>query len=276
MIRHVRPKLSCTKCDCIVQAEAPSRPIERGMAGPGLLAHVLVSKYCDHLLLYRQSEIYARQDVELERSTMADWVGGTSKLLDPLLGALRRYLMVAGKLHADDTPVPVLAPGQGKTKTERLWTYVRDDRPAGDQAAPAVWFAYSPERKGEHPERHLEKFRGTLQADAYAGFNQLYEDGRIKHAACWAHVRRPFYDLEQAHSSPVAREALQRIDALYRRWTHRDRQQPRRTLVARRRPESEELLVFRIQAENVPRRSTAWSVQRNSTDSIPKLICARC
>jgi transposase len=215
VIRHVRPKLSCTKCDCIVQAEAPSRPIERGMAGPGLLAHVLVSKYCDHLPLYRQSEIYARQDVELERSTMADWVGGTSKLLDPLVGALRRYVMVAGKLHADDTPVPVLAPGQGKTKTGRLWTYVRDDRPAGDQAAPAVWFAYSPDRKGEHPERHLEKFRGTLQADAYAGFNQLYEDGRIEHAACWAHVRRHFYDLEQAHSSPVAREALQRIGALY-------------------------------------------------------------
>jgi transposase len=109
----------------------------------------------------------------------------------------------------------VLAPGQGKTKTGRLWTYVRDDRPAGATAAPAVWFAYSPDRKGEHPERHLKKFRGTLQADAYAGFNQLYEDGRIVQAACWAHVRRHFYDLEQAHSSPVAREALQRIGALY-------------------------------------------------------------
>ena len=191
-----------------MQAEAPSRPIERGLAGPGLLAHVLVSKYCDHLPLYRQSEIYARQGVELERSTLADWVGGSSRLLEPLVEALRRYVMAAGKLHADDTPVPVLAPGQGKTKTGRLWTYVRDDRPAGDTAAPAVWFAYSPDRKGEHPEQHLEKFRGTLQADAYAGFNQLYEDGRIEQAACWAHVRRKFYDLEQAHASPVAREAL--------------------------------------------------------------------
>ncbi len=215
VIRHVRTKLSCTECDCIVQAEAPSRPIARGMAGPGLLAHVLVSKYCDHLPLYRQSEMYARQDVELERSTLADWVGGASQLLSPLVHALSRYVMAASKLHADDTPVPVLAPGNGKTKTGRLWTYVRDDRPASDAAAPAVWFAYSPDRKGEHPERHLEKFRGTLQADAYAGFNQLYENGRIEQAACWAHVRRKFYDLEQAHASPVAREALVRIGALY-------------------------------------------------------------
>ncbi len=215
VIRHVRPKLSCTRCDCIVQAEAPSRPIERGLAGPGLLAHVLVSKYCDHQPLYRQSEIYARQGVELERSTMADWVGASSRLLEPLVDYLRRYVTAAGKLHADDTPVPVLAPGQGKTKTGRLWTYVRDDRPAADTAAPAVWFVYSPDRKGEHPAQHLKKFRGTLQADAYAGFNQLYEDGRIEPAACWAHVRRHFYDLEQAHSSPVAREALQRIGALY-------------------------------------------------------------
>jgi len=215
VIRHVRTKLSCTKCDCIVQAEAPSRPIARGLAGPGLLAHVLVSKYCDHQPLYRQSEIYARQDVELERSTLADWVGGSARLVQPLVEALRRYVTAADKLHADDTPVPVLAPGQGKTKTGRLWTYVRDDRPAGDTASPAVWFAYSPDRKGEHPAQHLETFRGTLQADAYAGFNQLYENGRIEQAACWAHVRRKFYDLEQAHSSPVAREALQRIGALY-------------------------------------------------------------
>ena len=215
VIRHVRTKLNCTRCDCIVQAEAPRRPIERGRAGPGLLAHVLVSKYADHLPLYRQSEIYARQGVALERSTLADWVGGCSRLLEPLVEALRRYAMVAGKLHADDTPVPGLAPGQGKTKTGRLWTYVRDDRPAGDGSAPAVWFTYSPDRKGEHPERHLKKFRGILQADAYAGFHQLYPDGRIQQASCWAHVRRHFYDLEQAHASPVAREALARIGALY-------------------------------------------------------------
>lgn len=215
VVRHVRPKLSCTKCDHIVQAPAPSRPIERGIAGPGLLAHVLVSKYADHLPLYRQSEIYARQGIELERSTMADWVGGTSQLLEPLVDVLRRYVTASGKLHADDIPVPVLAPGNGKTKTGRLWTYVRDDRPAGDTTAPAVWFAYSPDRKGEHPERHLREFHGTLQADAYAGFNALYETGRIQEAACWAHVRRKFYDLQEAHASLVASEALERIAALY-------------------------------------------------------------
>ena len=215
VIRHVRPKLSCTKCDAIVQAEAPSRPIARGLAGPGLLAHVLVSKYADHLPLYRQTEIYAREGVDLGRSTLADWVGSTSELLKPLNEALRRYVMSAGKLHADDTPVPVLAPGQGKTKQGRLWTYVRDDRPAGDEAAPAVWFAYSPDRRGEHPHRHLADFNGTLQADGYAGFNRLYDTGRIHEAACWAHVRRKFFDLHEAHASPTTTEALERIGSLY-------------------------------------------------------------
>lgn len=215
VIRQVRPKLACGRCDKIVQAEAPSRPIARGMAGPGLLAHVLVSKYCDHLPLYRQEEIYAREGVELERATLADWVGGASGLLAPLVEALRRHVMGAEKVHADDTPVPVLAPGNGKTKIGRLWTYVPDDRPAGDTTPPAVWFAYSPDRKGEHPGQHLREFGGVLQADAYAGFNHLYENGRIQEAACWAHVRRKFYDLQVAHKSPVAQEALERITALY-------------------------------------------------------------
>ena len=215
VVRHVRPKLSCSGCAHIVQAPAPSRPIERGLVGAGLLAHVLVSKYADHLPLYRQSEIYARSGVELERSTLADWVGGASRLLAPLVAALQRYALSTGKVHADDTPVPVLAPGQGQTKTGRLWTYVRDDRPAGNTAAPAVWFAYSPDRKGEHPQRHLETFRGTLQADAYAGFNQLYQGDRIQEAACWAHVRRKLYDLQQAHASPLATEAVKRIGTLY-------------------------------------------------------------
>ncbi len=215
VIRHVRPKLSCTGCDCIVQAPAASRPIARGLAGPGLLAHVLISKYCDHQPLYRQSEIYARAGMELERSTLADWVGGTSYLLEPLVEALRRHVMAAGKLHADDTPVPVLAPGQGKTKTGRLWTYVRDDRPANDPSPPAVWFAYSPDQKGEHPKQHLQNFSGILQVDAYAGFHHLYDDGRIQEAACWAHLRRKFYDIHLAHASPIAAEALERIAALY-------------------------------------------------------------
>jgi transposase len=215
VIRQVRPKFACAHCDKIVQAEAPSRPIARGLAGPGLLAHVLVSKYCDHLPLYRQEEIYAREGVELERATLADWVGGASRLLAPLAEALRRHVLSATKLHGDDTPVPVLAPGLGKTKTGRLWTYVRDDRPAGDATPPAVWFAYSPDRKGEHPQGHLRSFAGTLQADGYAGFGPVYATGRIREAACWAHVRRKFFDLQAAHQSPVAQEALERIAALY-------------------------------------------------------------
>lgn len=153
VVRHVRPKLVCSRCDRIVQSEAPSRPIARGLAGPGLLAHVLVAKYADHLPLYRQSEIYAREGVALERSTLADWVGSTSALLQPLVAALARETLQAAKLHADDTPVPVLAPGHGRTRTGRLWVYVRDDRAAGDSAPPSVLFHYSADRKGGAPAR---------------------------------------------------------------------------------------------------------------------------
>jgi transposase len=216
VMRTVRPKLSCKRCDRIVQEPAPHRPIARGMAGPDLLAHVVVSKYADHLPLYRQCEMYERQGVELDRSTLADWVGGVSRSVEPVVEAIRDHVLQATKLHADDIPVPVLAPGNGKTKTGRLWTYVRDDRPCGSQEAPAVWFAYSPDRKAEHPEKHLDRFRGTLQADAFPGFNRLYERGGITEAACWAHVRRKFYDLFEAHASPIAKEALERIAALYR------------------------------------------------------------
>ena len=215
VIRHVRPKLACAACDRIVQAAAPERPIARGAAGPGLLAHVLVAKYGDHLPLYRQSDIYAREGVDLERSTLAGWVGQCSALLRPLVSALNSYVLSGAKVHADDTPVPVLAPGEGKTKTGRLWTYVRDDRPAGNEDPPAVWFAYSPNRRGEHPQTHLKSFKGILQADAYGGFDALYADGTIQEAACWAHVRRKFFDLHAAHASPVAAEALKRIGALY-------------------------------------------------------------
>jgi transposase len=170
VIRHVRPKFACAGCERVVEAPAPARPIERGLPGPALLAHVLVSKYGDHSPLYRQSEIYAREGVDLDRSTLAGWVGPARELLAPLVDEIRKHVMAAAKIHADDTPVPVLAPGNGKTKTGRLWTYVRDDRPAGYPTAPAVWFAYSEDRKGEHPRRHLKDFRGALQADAYAGF----------------------------------------------------------------------------------------------------------
>jgi transposase len=187
VIRHVRPKFSCRSCERVVEAAAPTRPIERGLAGAGLLAHVLVAKYCDHQPLYRQSEIYAREGVELDRSTLAGWVGAASQLVAPLVEALRRHVLSGSKIHADDTPVPVLAPGMGKTKTGRLWTYVRDDRPSGETTPPAVWFAYSPDRKGEHPRQHLQEYHGVLQADGYAGFHHLYDTGNIVEAACWAH-----------------------------------------------------------------------------------------
>ena len=215
VIRHVRVKMACTKCDVIVEAPAPSRPIERGLAGPNLLAHVLVSKYAVHLPLYRQSEIFAREGIDLDRSTLADWVGAASHLLAPLIDQIRKHVLAADKIHADDTPVPVLAPGMGKTKTARLWTYVRDDRPAGLDMPPAVWFAYTEDRKGEHPRQHLSSFTGILQADGYAGFHHLYEGGRIVEAACWAHVRRKFYDIQVANGSAIAAEAIQRIGALY-------------------------------------------------------------
>ena len=215
VIRHIRPKFACDACDRIVQAAAPTRPIARGLAGAGLLAHVLVSKYCDHLPLYRQSEIYAREGVELERSTLADWVGESAALLAPLVERIGTHVFSGSKVHGDDTPVPVLAPGLGRTKTGRLWTYVRDDRPAGSQVSPAVLFRYTPDRRGEHPKEHLKNFRGTLQADAYAGFQHLYGTGRINEAACWAHVRRKFFDLLEATQSTIAQEAIERIRALY-------------------------------------------------------------
>ncbi|MBF8179808.1 IS66 family transposase [Herminiimonas contaminans] len=215
VIRTVRPKMACSHCDTIVQATAPSRPIARGLAGPGLLAQVLVAKYCDHQPLYRQSAIYARHGVTLSRSTLADWVAGSSQLLRPLVQALHRYVMSGSKVHADDTPVPVLAPGRGKTRTGRLWTYVRDDRTAASDQPAAVWFGYSPDRKGEHPQKHLKNFQGIVQADGYAGFNALYESGKIVEAACWAHVRRKFYDIAEQQSSPEALQAIGRIAELY-------------------------------------------------------------
>jgi len=215
VIRHVRPKLSCRVCETIVQAPMPSLPIERGRPGPGLLAHVLVAKYADHLPLYRQSGIYAREGVDIERSTLADWVGRSAALLDPLVAALRKEVLASDMLHGDDTPVPVLAPGRGSTKTGRLWAYVRDERPHGGQRPPAAVYFYSPDRKGEHPQAHLKSFKGVLHADGYAGFNAIFEKANVIEAACWAHVRRKFFDVHAANGSPIANEALDRIGALY-------------------------------------------------------------
>ena len=190
-------------------------------AGPGLVAHVLVAKYCDHLPLYRQSDIYAREGVDLSRSTMADWIGKASALLEPLVGKLKEHVFAGHRLHGDDTPVPVLEPGKGRTKTGRLWTYVRDGRPFGDLTPPVACYFYSPDRKGQHPKQYLATFSGVLHADGYAGFRDLYEPARpsepatILEAACWAHVRRKFFDLTSSNPAPIAEETLRRIGELY-------------------------------------------------------------
>jgi transposase len=220
VIRHVRPKYACTACDAITQAPAPAMPTPRGRATSATLAHLLVSKYCDHLPLYRQSEIYAREGLEIDRSTLGDWVGQAAWLLDPVVAAIRKHVFAAEKIHGDDTTVPVLTPGLGRTATGRLWVYVRDDRLFAGAAAPAAAYFYSPDRGAEHPTAHMVSFTGFLQADGYAGFEGLYNPARTKpgpivEVACWAHCRRKFYDVWEATKSPVAKEALDRIAAVY-------------------------------------------------------------
>src|SRR5205085_6424830 len=222
VIRHLREKLSCRACDTVVAAPAPDHAIARGRAGAGLLAHIVVSKYDDHLPLYRQAEIFARGGVSLETSTLSGWIGATAAALQPLVDALATDVLAGDTLHVDDTPVPVLAPGTGKTKTGRLWTYVRDERPFAGSRPPAALFFYSPDRKDEHPRAHLKDFRGVIHADGGAcpragrrpdpgaGFNELFIGGRIVEAGCWAHVRRKFFDVHAATGSPIAKEALDR------------------------------------------------------------------
>jgi transposase len=221
VIRHIRPKLSCRACESIVQPPMPSLPIERGLPGPGLVAHVLVSKFCDHTPLHRQTGIYAREGVELDRATLADWVGAAVFLLAPLADAIGRHVRAGAALHADDTPVPVLSPGLGRTKTGRLWILVRDERPWGSPSPPAAFYRYSADRKGVHAEALLASCRGFLHADGYAGFDKLYApktpagDPALIEVACWSHARRKFYDVHQATASPIAFEALQQIAALF-------------------------------------------------------------
>jgi len=217
VIQHVREKFSCRVCEAIAQPPAPSHPIARGRAGAGLLAQILVSKYADHLPLHRQSGIYARGGIDLDVSTLADWVGAATATLMPLIDAVHAHAFAAVRLHADDTTVPVLA--KGKTRTGRLWTYVRDDRPFAGPDPPAAAFFYSADRSGAHPERHLAGWAGLMQADAYAGFGRLYEPGRrpgpIIEAACWSHARRKLYELAQIKKAPIAVEAVKRIDVLF-------------------------------------------------------------
>ncbi|MBV9018640.1 MAG: IS66 family transposase, partial [Alphaproteobacteria bacterium] len=186
---HVRPVCSCRKCETMVQAPMPPLPIPRGQADASVLAHVAIAKYCDHLPLYRQSEIYARDGVELERSLLADWIGKSAWLLEPLAAKIGEHVMAGSVIHADDTPVKVLAPGRGTTKTGRFWVYLRDERPHAGPAPPAVFYQYTPDRKGEHCRAHLAAFTGHLHADGYSGFAQLYERvtrGPIIEIGCWS------------------------------------------------------------------------------------------
>ena len=212
--RHIREKYSCRDCGKIEEAPLPSMPIEKGAPGAGLLAHVLISKYCDHLPLYRQSEIYGREGVDIPRSTMAGWIGKVSNLLTPIAERIEQHVLDGEAIHTDDTPIPVLDPGRGKTKTGRLWAHVRDERPHGSTSPPAAFYKYSGDRKGERPREYLKDYSGFLHADGYAGYEKLYGD-KIKEVACMAHVRRKFFDIHKATSSPSAEEALKRIASLY-------------------------------------------------------------
>jgi transposase len=228
VIRHVRPACSCRKCETMVQAPMPELPIPRGMAGPSFLAHIATAKFCDHVPLYRQAEIYARAGLDIDRSLLADWLGHIAWLLSPLIELIAEHAMAGRVIHADDTPVPVLAPGAGKTKTGRQWVYLRDERPHAGTASPAVLYRYTPDRKGEHCHAELARFVGWLHADGYAGFGRLYEIAgargettllqgppRVAEVACWSHVRRGFFDEYASHKSAIAREALDRIGALF-------------------------------------------------------------
>jgi len=221
VIVHARPKTGCRDCDAITQPPVPSLPIERGLPSAALLAHVLTAKYCDHLPLYRQNEIYAREGVEINRGTMAEWIGMMAVLVDPLAEAIRRHIAQGAAIHADDTPLPVLEPGRGKTRVGRLWTMVRDERPWGSTVPPAAFYRYSPDRKAEHAKALLTGCSGFLHADAYAGFNQIYErhsitgEPQMLEVACWAHARRKIYEVYADTASPTAEELLRQIGELF-------------------------------------------------------------
>ena len=217
VVQTVREKFTCRACETITQPPAPFYPIARGRAGPNLLSLILTSKFGDHLPLNRQSEAYAREGINLDVSTLADWVGACTATLAPLVTLIRAHVMAAERIHGDDTTVPVLA--KGKTITGRLWVYLRDDRPFGGRAPPAAMFFYSRDRSGMHPAQHLAGYGGILQADAYAGFNDLYASERkpdpIVEALCWAHGRRKLFELAEVAHAPLAIEAVRRIDAIF-------------------------------------------------------------
>jgi transposase len=223
VIRHVREKHACRGCSRIVQPFAPSRPIERGLAGPALLAHIVNSKYGHHFRSTDRARSMPAPGCRLIGPPSRNGSRGPAGCWPPLVSSLERYVLSAQKIHADDTPMPVLDPGRGRTKRGHLWSYVRDDRGSGSRDPPAVWFAYSPDRKGTHPQHHLRDFAGLLQTDAYAGFDAIAQRGpressvgdRARRVLCLGHARRHFHDLHVAVGSPVALEALQRIGELY-------------------------------------------------------------
>ena len=225
VVETARLKKSCRRGEKITQPAAPSRPIPRAMAGPALLAHILVAKFDDHLPLYRQQEIFARMGAGIPSSTLVDWCGQSVRVLAPLVKRIRSEVMKTDRLHADDTTVRVLDPskridGIGKgVKEGRIWVYLRDDQPWGGTAPPGSAYFFSVDRKGEHPQKHLADFRGILQADAYTGFKSLYEPDasgqpRIREAACWAHLRRDFFDVHKKTGSGIVLEALKRTGEL--------------------------------------------------------------
>jgi transposase len=227
--RHVRPACSCRKCEAMMQAPMPELPIPRGMVDASFLAFIAIAKFCDHIPLYRLAEICARRGLDIDRSQLAEWLGHITWLLAPLVELIAAHVMAGRMIHCDDTPVPVLAPGAGKTKTGRLWVYLRDERPHAGNAPPAVLYRYTPDRKGEHCRKELANFTGALHADGYSGFDKLYAIAdarsadahlmqgppRIAEVACWSHVRRGFFDEWASHKSTIAKEALDRIGALF-------------------------------------------------------------
>jgi transposase len=213
--RHIRPKFSCRACEKIVQALAPDKAIARGKASFRVIGYTIVSKFDHHLPLYRQAEMMAAQGVDIDRSTLAGWTGQGAVLLDPIVTRIREMVLSASKLHTDDTPVPMLDSGNGKTKIARLWVHAIDDRAHGGAAKPAVWFAFTTDRRAEHPKLMLKDFHGYLQADAYPGYDDLYRTGHIVEVACWGHARRKIFDLHENRPTAVTTELLERIARLY-------------------------------------------------------------
>ena len=272
--RIIRPRMACACCEAFQQAPLPSRPIERGRPGPGLLAHVLVSKFADHLPLYRQSQIYAREGIELERSTLADWVGKITALLEPLANLIARYVLQGQALFADDTPVKLLSPGNKRTKTARVWAYVRDERPWNGEAPPCAWYQFTRDRKGDHPVSHLSGYKGWVHADGYTGFNGVFGPDKASEMACMAHIRRKFVDIYKSQGSPIAEEVIKRIAGLYAVEKQARRQSPEDRAALRQadaKPVFDNLEVWlRKQLPKLPRKSPLADAIRYALDRLPK------